>query len=247
MKWLSTAVNLAMTLGLTTILPVNAQAPESIASQAAPASAVQPMSSTPAQATLPDGFALYEGQKDQFTIAIPPGWVARDRSQILQLKESSPSPFNITYFYLPPQNTPQDAATPEELRKTIRGIATGDIPAFFVQKLQAEDGMSCDGFSEKAQRSVFNILNSDTMFSLRALIVELPRSEPISLGGCKGVRVYGTGQADGESTPRTTDINAVSDGKILYLFALRATADNYKKNAEIFKKSVSTAKITGTK
>jgi hypothetical protein len=236
MKCLLTAGMLAATHVLTTLLPARVGAQANVASQ--------PTSSS--QASLPEGFVLYEGQKDQFTIAIPQGWVARNPSQILQVKGASSSLSNIVYFYLAPQTASQDMSPPE-VQKMIRSIDAGDIPSFFVQKLTAEDGMSCGGFSEKAQKSVFNRLNGDPMFSLRAIIVEMPRSEAISLGGCKGVRVYGTGQADGENTPRTTDIHAVSDGKVLYLFVLRGTADNYKKNAGTFKKSLATARLTEAK
>jgi hypothetical protein len=194
---------------------------------------------------LPEGFVLYEGQKDQFTIAIPQGWAARDQSQIVQAKGNSQ--FNLTFFYLPPKGTPQDSITPAVLMKIIMSIGTGEIPSFFVQKLKAGDGMSCEGFSEKAEKKVFKLVTGDPMFGKGATILEPPRSEPISVAGCKGIRIYGTGKAAKEDTPQTSDVHAVSDGKILYLFSLRGSADNCKKNAEIFQKSVSTAKLTAAK
>ena len=67
---------------------------------------------------------------------------------------------------------------------------------------------------------------------------------PPRLQAARGVRIHGTGQPAKESTPQTLDVYAVSDGKVLYLFTLRNHADNYKKNVEVFQKSVATAKLS---
>jgi hypothetical protein len=82
------------------------------------------------------------------------------------------------------------------------------------------------------------------MFDQGATILEAPRSEPTSVAGCKGIRIRGTGKPTKEDPLQTIDVYAVSDGKTLYLFTLRATADNYKKNAEVFQKSLGTARLT---
>ena len=39
-----------------------------------------------AAGNLPEGFVLYEGQKGQYTIAIPREWTAYDQSQMLKEK-----------------------------------------------------------------------------------------------------------------------------------------------------------------
>ncbi len=193
---------------------------------------------------LPEGFVLYEGQKSQFTIALPQGWVAYDQSTINRrhgMQENSK--FNLIFFYLPPNPTSQDSMSVEVMNK----ISTGEIPAFFVQKLPAEKGMSCAGLSEKAEKYVFEMVTGDPMWGKGATILEAPRSEPNSVAGCKGIRVRATGQAASGNTPWTVEMYAVSDGKTLYLFTLRNYADNYKKNAEAFQKSVATARLTAAK
>jgi len=126
-------------------------------------------------------------------------------------------------------------------------IDTGEIPSFFVQRVPAKNGISCAGFSEKAEKDVFKMITGDPILGKGATILEAPRSEPISVAGCKGIRIRGAGQPARENTPQTIDVYAVSDGKVLYLFTLRNHADYYKKNAEAFQKSMATAKLTAAK
>jgi hypothetical protein len=182
---------------------------------------------------LPEGFVLYQGHKSQFTIALPPGWIAFDDW----------AHFNLIFFYLPPKPTSQGAMTQEVIEK----IHTGEIPSFFVAKSPAENGMSCAGFSEKAEKAVFELVTGDATFGEKATILEAPRSEPSPVAGCKGVRIRETGQPVEENTPWMVDVYAASDGKTLYQFTLYNYADNYKKNAEVFQKAVATARLTAAK
>ena len=104
--------------------------------------------------------------------------------------------------------------------------------------------MSCAGFPEKAEKEVFKMITGDPILGKGAAIQEAPHSEPVPVAGCKGIRIRGTGQPAKENVPQTLDVYAASDGKVLYLFTLRNHADNYKKNAEVFQKSVATARLT---
>jgi uncharacterized protein DUF2846 len=230
-----------------------------------PDTAAPPPVSSQAEAAdgLPEGFVVYDssalkpvhdrtaegmGRLGQFTIALPKGWVAYDQS-LLPLGSGN-SRFNLIVFYLSSNPSSQDSTTvrfeilPVEL---MSKIDTGEIPSFFFQKLPAKKGMSCAGFSERAEKDVFKVVTGVPTFGKGATILEAPRSEPISVAGCKGIRVRGTGQPTRENTPQTIDVYAVSDGNVLYLFTLRNHADYYKKNAEVFQKSMATAKLTAAK
>ncbi|HMD18443.1 MAG TPA: DUF2846 domain-containing protein [Terriglobales bacterium] len=205
-------------------------APPPVSSQAATADAS------------PEEWVPYEGQKNEFTIALPKGWVAQDQSQMLGKGNSK---FNLILFHPSyPNLTAQDAKSAELMAmKQLTGIDSGEIPSFFVQRVPAKNGMSCAGFSEKAEKDVFKMITGDPILDRKAAIQEAPRSEPLSVAGCKGIRIHGTGQPAKENTPQTLDVYAASDGKVLYLFTLRNQADYYKKNAEVFQKSMATAKL----
>ena len=207
------------------------------------AAAPPPVSSLPATADAsPEQWVPYEGQKSQFTISLPKGWVAQDQSQTLGKGNSK---FNLILFHPSyPNPTAQDAKSAELVAmKLLTGIDSGEIPSFFIQRVPAKNGMSCAGFSEKAEKDVFKMITGDPILDKKATILEAPRSESVSVAGCKGIRVYGTGQPARENAPQTIDAYAVSDGKVLYLFTLRNQADYYKKNAEVFQKSMATAKL----
>jgi hypothetical protein len=202
-----------------------------------------PLRSLPATADAsPEQWVPYDGQKNEFTIALPKGWVAQDQSQTLGKGNSQ---FNLILFHPSyPNLTGQDAKSLEMMAmKQLTGIDSGEIPSFFVQRVPAKNGMSCTGFSEKAEKDVFKMITGDPILDKKAAILEAPRSEPVSVAGCKGIRVYGTGQPARENAPQTLDVYAASDGKVLYLFTLRNQADYYKKNAEVFQKSMATAKL----
>jgi hypothetical protein len=195
----------------------------------------------PADAS-PEQWVPYDGQKGEFTIALPKGWVAQDQSQTLGKGNSK---FNLILFHPSyPNPTAQDAKSAELVAmKLLTGIDSGEIPSFFIQRVPAKNGMSCAGFSETAGKDVFKMITGDPILDKRATILEAPRSEPVSVAGCKGIRIHGTGQPAKENTPQTLDVYAASDGKVLYLFTLRNQADYYKKNAEVFQKSMATAKL----
>jgi hypothetical protein len=195
----------------------------------------------------PEELVPYEGQKSQFTISLPKGWVAQDQSQTPGMNGNSR--FNLILFHPSyPNVTGQDAKSVELMAmKLLTGIDSGEIPSFFVQRVPAKNGMSCAGLSEKGEKDVFKMITGDPILGKGAAILEAPRSEPISVAGCKGIRIRGTGQPAKENAPQTLDVYAVSDGNVLYLFTLRNHADNYKRNVDIFEKSVATVRLTATK
>lgn len=187
----------------------------------------------------------YEGQKTQFTLSLPRGWVVYDQSALPGV--GSDPRFNLIVFYLSPNPGAQDsmAARLDEMSAELMSkIDTGESPSFFLQRFPARKGMSCDGFTEGAEKEVIKVVAGDAAFRRGATIQEALHSEPLPFAGCKGLRIRGTGQPAGESNPQTSDVFAACDGKTLYLFSLRSHADYYKKNLEPFQKSMATAKLT---
>jgi hypothetical protein len=189
---------------------------------------------------VPEGFVVYEGQKSQFTIALPQGWVAYGQSNPL----AAHLQLSLIVFYFHPNTTSQDTMFLGEL---LGKIDTGEVPAFFVQRFLAEKGMSCGGFSDTAEKHVFKWVTSDSAFGMGVTMQGAYHSERTPVAGCQGIRIHGTGQPPKKSTPWANDVYAVSDGTILYFFTLRGHADYYKKNADIFQKSVATARLTAAK
>lgn len=229
----------------------------------APRSVVQSTEvSTPQQpekaTAVPGEFVVYEGLKDQFTIAIPQGWAAYDQEQVVFRK--TPGLWGIIIF-LPapvaqelkefgiPKTGISESNAKELLRKAVEllsKVEAGEIPSFLVERVRADRGMSCSGFSEKAEKKLLQTIGRDPIFGKGRNVSERPHADPTTVGGCKGLRIRGRGQtsAGGESL---VDIYAASDGETLYLFTLRPLAENYAKNVDVFQKAISTAKLSAAK
>jgi len=196
----------------------------------------------PAGQGLPEGFVLYEGSKEEFTIAIPKDWTGYDQGQMLKatgMGDKMGGGFNMIYF-LPAK----------DLESTVSGVGllkvdTGEIPSFFVQKLPADKGMSCAGFSDKAEKKLVDLIAKDPPFKGKNAL-EPAHAEPAGVGGCKGVRVQAKGKSKSGS-PLVVDTYMASDGQTVYIFSLRNLADNFEKNKDVFHQAVSTLKLSAAK
>ncbi len=209
-----------------------------------PQSVPSPSSAQPKTANiLPEGFVLYEGLKGQFTIRIPEGWMAYDQSQALK---GVPGRFGMVFF-LPSKDFASQFAggrafmSPEVMHK----VDSGEIASFFVEREAADKGMSCTGFSEKAEKKLVDLIGKDPVIRGKNAL-EPAHAEPAVVGGCKGLRIRAKGQPS-PGTPWVADAYMASDGETLYIFSLRNLAENYEKNADIFQKAVSTAKLSAPK
>ena len=217
--------------------------PVNIQTGTAEASPQEQKAINPPATGTPEGFVLFEGRKEQFTIAIPKDWTAYDQARLVAaigdrrlMKDS----FNMIIFYRSPGPAAKDDWLSEEV---MRKVENGEIPAFSVQNLRAQNGMSCGGFTEKAQKNVLKLVSSESAFSRGATVIEAPHAEPVPVAGCQGIRVRGSGRARQSSTTTVHDVYATSDGKVLYLFTLTVPAEKLDKNSEVFQKAMATAKL----
>ena len=206
-----------------------------------------------ALAQVPEGFVIYEGHKDQFTIALPAGWSVYDQSRYPGARGFFDmvifSPVDLSRVLGPqgPHFAPGEERA-KEFETALGRIATGEAPSIWVNRHPAEKGMSCDSFQKKAQEKVLNMVK-DTETKGRnkdRKVIEPFRAEPISLGGCQGVAVRGRTEApNGEQW--AVEVRAASDGALLYLFALRNTAQHFARNLVVYQAAMSSLKFAAAK
>jgi hypothetical protein len=199
---------------------------------------------TPVTEGLPEGFVLYEGSKAQFTIGIPKDWAAYDQGQTMKaagLERMTGRFGDMIIFYQSKDSTHGLIDSPELMGK----VDTGEVPSFFLQKLPADKGMSCAGFSEKAEKKAIDQIGKDPNFKGNKAM-EPAHAETANVGGCKGLRIRAKGQRSPEP-PLVADAYVASDGMTLYTFSLRNPADNYEKNVDVFQKAISTLKLSAAK
>ena len=204
-----------------------------------PSSPAEPLPET--AAGLPEGFVLFEGMKDQFTIALPEGWMAYDQDRLVK---GAPGRFGLVYF-LPSEVLGAETGKLASA-EVIRGMDTGETASFFLQRQPADEGMSCSGFSPKAEAKLVKLISGDSVFRKTATVTEPPHAAPAPVAGCRGLRIRGSSQLPGGPS-WVTDVHMASDGQTLYILSLRNHTGNYNKNVEVFQKAIATAKLTATK
>ena len=205
-----------------------------------------------ALAQVPEGFVIYEGHKDQFTIALPAGWSAYDQSGLA----GRSSGFNVVIFSpvdlsrmsgpFPPGE--EGKGKMNEFLAALGRIDTGETPSVWVNRHPADKGMSCDSFQKKAQERVLRMVKDTETESHNKgrKAIEPFRAEPISLGGCQGVAVTVRTEApDGKQ--RAVEVRAASDGTLLYLFVLRNAAQYFEGNFVVYQAAMSSLKFAAAK
>ena len=190
---------------------------------------------------LPEGFVLYEGSNEEVTIGIPKDWTAYDQGQTMKALGIDRKVGDMIIFYQSKDPTSRLLFSPELMAK----VDTGEVPSFFLQKLPAEKGMSCAGFSEKAKKKLVDIIGNDPHFKGKNAL-EPAHAEPTDVGGCKGLRVRAKRKSESGS-PIVADAYMASDGQRVYVFSLRNPVENFEKNEGVFQQAISTLKFSVAK
>ncbi|MCZ6718090.1 MAG: hypothetical protein O6944_02910 [Gammaproteobacteria bacterium] len=185
------------------------------------------------------GFVLYEGLKEQFTLELPQGWHVFNQS-------GSPEYGVVVFSALSMRIEAEgmdEAALGAKVRKRMAQVDSGELPSFFVDRYPIKRGMSCDGLSKKARKKMLRVLTRATAFGGGSKLLNRPEAEPISLGGCQGLKVLVRAQT-AEGREFVMLIYTVSHGQTTYDFALRNRKEYFEKNRPVFEKALSTLKIT---
>jgi len=201
------------------------------------------------EAQLPEGYVLNDALKAQFTLALPAGWMASDQGQRMrQLGVRIPEGFGLVYFSsvnVAEAFGPFEKGQEEQGQKSLdvlRQINTGELPSFFVDRHRAEKGMSCHSLTAKGSQKVFAMIK-DSDFGKGTTTLEPLRMDSTTIGGCQGARYRG--RVQGRNGPEwVIDVQAVSDGSVLYLFSLRNRAENFAKNFPVYQTAMSTLRLS---
>jgi len=180
----------------------------------------------------------FEGLKEQFTIALPNGWNVYNQSEAVSGEQS---PFGVVFFSAQPLTKPGEKAADIEL---LAKADIGEIPTFFVDRQPAGKGMTCSEFSRVAGGRVAGMVRSDSAISEGREVPTQFLPKRIELGGCQGFMVKMRAKhSKPEKAEWVVDVRAVSDGKVLYLFSLRARAEHYQSILGTFESVLATVKL----
>jgi hypothetical protein len=214
------------------------------------------LGTVPLHAEPPEGFEPYLGLKFHFEIALPKGWSVLDpKLQRSDAERAVPDPATVVAFgalrftpeYFLSKGDDPVAAKQASLKmdEQMKWVDRGVLPGFLLQRAPAEKGMSCEGFDPSATKSLLEHLGDHSMFHSKAAIREKLHAEPITIGGCRGLRVRGKGTSpDGEA--QSMDVFTFSNDKVLFMFLMDNLDEYYAKNVGNFEKAMSTLKLAAT-
>lgn len=197
---------------------------------------------------IPEGYALYTGHQDEFTLALPADWLAFDQAKLLAgggvdapvglgLVIFSPVDLAAVMGPFPAGQLPDRDA----LLATLGRIETGETPNFFVDRSRSEPGMSCAGLGQKGMKNIQKRVH-DTDFGRGTKTLEPLRVDSAVVGGCQGIHLHGRVQTrSGEDV--VIDVHAASDGRRVYLFSLRNSAAYYEANHAPYSTGLATLRL----
>ena len=181
-------------------------------------------------------FDTYKEHQHQFLVDLPAGWSAYEQMKAITGKAT---PTGMIIF------SKENIAKMDfnDQLKAMKKWDAGEMPSFFVDRLPKKKKMSCNHFGKNEIKLVTKLIKKDIMFGRDRKVIMSLSAKPIPFGGCEGVRLKGeTEKQDG--TRWVMDVHAVSDGKLLYMFALRNIKENYVNNINTYEKAMSTVQLT---
>ena len=199
------------------------------------AETVSPVSDSSAMSS-PVEHTITDGSNPQFTVRLPRGWSVYDQTRELTGKSG---PSGMVYFSSVEVGTP----TGEDFTKLMVQWDTGAVPAFFVDRGPAEKGTSCAGIAEKAQKKLLKRVESSSVGKGDKVTVPF-QAETITLGPCSGVRIQGEVRKASGNVWRY-DVRTLSDGKTMYMFALRNLKAHFEKNLAGYESAMATVRLAG--
>jgi hypothetical protein len=200
--------------------------------------AVLALSAVPGRAQ--DAPASGPGLRDQLSITLPEGWVVWDESEVAS---GTPGPVGMVVFSA--ESVMKGPTAPPD-HALIARVYSGEIPTFFLERVPARKGMSCDKLSRGTILDVGSRVARDPSVSTSNWVYRggNPPHEDVEIGGCRGVRFVIEFEKKDPAKHRVLDERVASDGKTLYLFKLRTDGSHYAKNLEVFERAVASVRFT---
>lgn len=170
-----------------------------------------------AQFNVPPGYRPYDAIDDQVALMVPDGWSVHTPSAI---NIDGRSPWGTHLFSSKPLAGGHELNDGEAIRQRVTDEATRE---FFLVREQALAGMSCSGFKPRALAELLQRTTQDPLFASEFQLQEPPRSTPVTIAGCEGLRVLARGRrADGLAV--VLDLRLVAHHDTLFTFGVRALA-----------------------
>ncbi len=218
-----------------------------------------PLSTLPSAAT--EGPEGDPGPPSQFTLQLPEGWFTFDQMAVLYggtdkvvygggsdltVIRGGKSDVGVIVFSGVDLLHLLQTGAGEQEQEAMMKIQRGDVPGFFVDRSRAGKGMDCGALSEKAKKQVAKSLRGAPMWGRgRTVVADLTAADE-RIGGCQGAHFQGSTKGP-DGKVRAVDVRAVSDGQILYLFALEEEQPFFDQNLPTFEAVLASLHLTAAR
>lgn len=179
------------------------------------------------------GKILFDDFGEHFAIELPRGWHVT--------YQGAPGPYGVVVFSAEEFKTSLKGLDPEaamaKIQEMHRRVDTGALPSFFVDRMRSKRGMSCAGYTEKATEKLVAALLEGVALGRGSELLEEPRVEAASLGGCQGLKIRLRARTV-EGWEMVMLVYSVAVEKVRYDFGLRNSAEYFEKNRPLFESTV---------
>jgi hypothetical protein len=198
-----------------------------------------------AQFTAPEKLEAYTELDHVIAVAVPQDWSSYHHEMV----STEGSVFWGTVIFTPELMT-SDASenhlegTEREL--ALEAIQRGETTAWIIRRVQSGGGMSCDGFTKKALKTLAGWITRDPFLGVPFEATDSAVFEPSTIGVCQGVRM--SLHADDSTTPvPVLEVRAVSQGDVTLILGLRTTDRDHETDLELFEAALPTVKFAVTR
>lgn len=185
---------------------------------------------------VPPGYQAYDAIDYQIALMYPEDWAVHIPAAI---SIGGRTPWGTILF-----SASELPGGPEVISsKSVQGrIADSATREFFLTREEAAANMNCSGFKSKTLPKLLDRAARDPLFGRDFELIEPPRSTPVIIAGCEGLRVMARGRR-GDGLEAVVDLRMVARRDTLFIFGVRALASEHEALLETFEPVVAGARF----
>jgi hypothetical protein len=193
----------------------------------------------------PTGLEPYTELDHVFSMAVPEGWSSYHHEMI----STEGSVSWGTVVFTPEPMTGEETqshllATKRE--RELEAIQQGEVSAWVVKRMESKSGMSCDGFTDKARKTLARWIARDPFFGVPFDDPQNATFEETAIGICRGVRTSLRARPSSATSP-VLELRAVSRGQTTLLIGLRTTTTDLETDLKAFEAAMPTVRFAVTR